>query len=120
MHRDEQAWAQRAAARYPGPEMAWQRAQPLEALEFRERQDAQVQAPPDAAPPRAAREPESEMVLKPGRPRVELEQRFLVHWEEQEEPTGEQEEQPAQQPKLRAPEPGERQAAPTVRRAQRA
>ena len=120
VHRDERAWAQRAAARDPGPEMAWQRAQPLEALELQERQDAQVQALPVAAPQRAAREPESEMALEPGRPQVELEQRFLVHWEERAEPLGEQEEQPAQQPKLRAQEPAARQAAQAARRAQRA
>jgi hypothetical protein len=118
VHRDERAWAQRAAARNPDPEMAWQRAQPPEVLELQERQDARVQAPPVAAPQRAARELGSEMALEPGRPRVELEQRFLVHWEERAEPMGEQEEQPAQ-PKLRAQESGARQAAPAVRRAQR-
>jgi len=112
--------AQRAAARYPGPEMAWQRAQPPEVLELLERQDARVQALPVAAPQRAAQVLGSEMALEPGRPRVELEQRLLVHWEARAEPTGEQEEQPAQQPKPRAQESGARQAAPAVRRAQRA
>jgi hypothetical protein len=37
-----------------------------------------VQAPPVAAPLRAAREPGSEMALEPERLWVELEQRFLV------------------------------------------
>ena len=117
VHQDERAWAQRAAARDPGPEMAWQRAQPPEALELQERQDARVQAPPVAAPQRASRVLGSEMALEPARPRVALEQRLLVHWEARAEPTGEQEEQPAQQPKLRAQESGARQAAPAVRRA---
>jgi len=120
VHRDERAWAQQAAARGPGPEMAWQRAQPLEVLEPQERQAAWAQALPVAAPRQAARELGSEMVLEPGRRRVELEQRLPAHWEERAEPMGEQEEQPAQQPKLRAQGAAVQQEAPAARRAPQA
>jgi len=89
-------------------------------LELQERQAAQVQALPVAAPQRAARELESEMALEPGRPQVELEQRFLAHWEKRAEPMGAQEEQPAQQPKRRAQESGAQQAAPAARGERRA
>jgi hypothetical protein len=98
VHRDEPALAQRAAEREPGQVTAWQRAQPLEVLEFQEfleRQAARVQALPVVAPQRAAWELGSEMALEPVRPRVELEQRLLAHWEERAAPMGEQEEQPA-------------------------
>jgi hypothetical protein len=124
VHPDERAWAQQAAARDSGLETAWQRAQPLEVLEFqepRERQAAQAQALPVAAPQRAARELGSEMMaLEPVRPRVELEQLLLAHWEQWAEPMGEQEEQPAQQPKPRARELAAQQAGPAALRVQQA
>lgn len=104
--------------------MAWQREQPLEALEFRdlrERQDAEARVQPVAAPQRAAREPGLEMVLRLGQTQAELEQRMeqplLARWAAREEPAGEQG-QPARQTKLRAQEPEARQEARVGRRAQ--
>ncbi len=119
VHRDERAWAQRAAEWEPGSETAWQRAQPLEAQalqELLERQAARVQALPVAAPQRAAREPGSEMALEPGRPRAELEQRLLARWEERAEPMGEPEERREQRPKRPVQVLAARQAGPAAPR----
>jgi len=121
VHRDEPALAQRAAEREPGLETAWQRAQPLEVLlelqELLERQAARVQALPVAAPQWAARELGSEMASERVRPRVELEQRLLAHWEERAAPMGEREEQRAQQPKRPAQELAAQQAGAAALRA---
>jgi hypothetical protein len=119
VHRDERAWDQRAAARNPGPETAWQRAQPPEVLELQElleQQAAQVPVLPVAAPQRAALELGSEMALESGRPPVELEQRFLARWEERAELPGEPEERREPRPKLPAQVLAARQAGPAALR----